>query len=229
MQKRESSAWHVCDSFLLNFHNCNSMVPYQWSMIEEWKKIKSRSRDFQFLFLGAKRPFKSIGLMIVSIKRLMIRSNRHGAPVLPRQRIEGDYHHCNLHLSCLQEPAAHLCSSKMDGNWTFHCWTVFKWLTDVKLLNLLPLSNTYKDPGLLIISAKRLMSRSRRAVPPVKPRHWTVIYICFTSHCFIWSEIIALQHNTTIRRLIQSLLRKYQKIYEWSKRAGAPVKPWQGS
>ena len=139
MQKRESSAWHVCDSFLLNFHNCNSMVPYQWSMIEEWKKIKSRSRDFQFLFLGAKRPFKSIGLMIVSIKRLMIRSNRHGAPVLPRQRIEGDYHHCNLHLSCLQEPAAHLCSSKMDGNWTFHCWTVFKWLTDVKLLN------TYKE------------------------------------------------------------------------------------
>ena len=138
--------------------------------------------------------------------------------MLPRQRIEGDYHHCNLHLSCLQEPAAHLCSSKMDGNWTFHCWTVFKWLTDVKLLNLLPLSNTYKDPGLLIISAKRLMSRSRRAVPPVKPRHWTVIYICFTSHCFIWSEFIALQHNTTIRRLIQSLLRKYQKIYEWSKR-----------
>ena len=163
--------------------------------------------------------------MIVSIKRLMIRSNRHGAPVLPRQRIEGDYHHCNLHLSCLQEPAAHLCSSKMDGNWTFHCWTVFKWLTDVKLLNLLPLSNTYKDPGLLIISAKRLMSRSRRAVPPVKPRHWTVIYICFTSHCFIWSEFIALQHYTTIRHLIRSLLRKYQKIYEWSKRAGAPVKP----
>ena len=139
MQKRESSGWHVCDSFLLNFHNCNSMVPFQWSMIEEWKKIKSRSRDFQFLFLGAKKPFKSIGLMIVSIKRLMIRSNRHGAPVLPRQRIEGDYHHCNLHLSCLQEPAAHLCSSKMDGNWTFHCWTVFKWLTDVKLLN------TYKE------------------------------------------------------------------------------------
>ena len=86
-----------------------------------------------------------------------------------------------------------------------------------------------QDCWTLILSAKRLMSRNRRAVPPVKPRHWTVIYICFTSHCFIWSEFIALQHYTTIRHLIRSLLRKYQKIYEWSKRAGAPVKPWQGS